>query len=191
MQLYRYFVSQSSEFSRHNPLCYFSTSVYCCNRIFRYRLSPETFGYTLLYMKLSHDSHNFITLRVHVYLNVIRGVSHSFPHHPLWFIFYILKQRDLRWCDFKFCRHLWSVITFKGLCTCNTSGFLGHTVLKTIPVPEAVTDKNKLQYNSLRDIYVNSNDFLRGAIIIWIILKLRNSKFLLNIIGNRKYYMRK
>jgi hypothetical protein len=30
MQLYRYFVSQSSEFCRHNPLCCFSTSVYCC-----------------------------------------------------------------------------------------------------------------------------------------------------------------
>jgi hypothetical protein len=45
MQLYRYFVSQSSEFCRHNPLCCFSTSV-CC--LFRYRLSPETFGYTLV-----------------------------------------------------------------------------------------------------------------------------------------------
>jgi hypothetical protein len=33
-QLYRYFVSQSSEFFRHNPLCCFSTSVYCC--LFRY-----------------------------------------------------------------------------------------------------------------------------------------------------------
>jgi len=41
-----YFVSQSSEFCRHNPLCCFSTSVYCC--LFRYRLSPETFGYTLV-----------------------------------------------------------------------------------------------------------------------------------------------
>jgi len=40
-------VSQSSEFCRHNPLCYFSTSVYCCC-LFRYRLSPETFGYTLV-----------------------------------------------------------------------------------------------------------------------------------------------
>jgi hypothetical protein len=30
MQLYRYFVSQSSEFCRHNALCCFSTSVYCC-----------------------------------------------------------------------------------------------------------------------------------------------------------------
>jgi len=30
MQLYRYFVSQSSEFCRHNPFCCFSTSVYCC-----------------------------------------------------------------------------------------------------------------------------------------------------------------
>jgi hypothetical protein len=48
MQLYRYFVSQSSDFCRHNPLCCFSTSVYYCKRIFRYRLSPETFGYTLV-----------------------------------------------------------------------------------------------------------------------------------------------
>jgi hypothetical protein len=40
-------VSQSSEFCRHNTLCCFSTSVYCCKRIFRHQLSPETFGYTL------------------------------------------------------------------------------------------------------------------------------------------------
>jgi hypothetical protein len=32
--MYRYFVSQSSEFCRHNTLCCFSTSVYCC--LFRY-----------------------------------------------------------------------------------------------------------------------------------------------------------
>jgi hypothetical protein len=43
--LYPYFVNQSSEFCRHNTLCRFSASVYCC--LFRYRLSPETFGYTL------------------------------------------------------------------------------------------------------------------------------------------------
>jgi hypothetical protein len=40
VQLYRYFVSQSSEFCRNNPLCCFSTSVYyCC--LFPYRLSPD------------------------------------------------------------------------------------------------------------------------------------------------------
>jgi hypothetical protein len=44
VQLYRYFVSQSSEFCRHNPLCCLSTSVYFCKPIFRYRLSPENFG---------------------------------------------------------------------------------------------------------------------------------------------------
>jgi hypothetical protein len=38
-------LSQSSEFCRHNPLCCFP-SVYCC--LFRYRISPETFGYTLV-----------------------------------------------------------------------------------------------------------------------------------------------
>jgi hypothetical protein len=48
MQLYRYFVSQSSEFYRHNPLYCFWKIVYCCKRVFRYRLSPETFGYILL-----------------------------------------------------------------------------------------------------------------------------------------------
>jgi len=34
MQLYRYFMSQYSEFCRHSPLRCFSTSVYCC--LFRY-----------------------------------------------------------------------------------------------------------------------------------------------------------
>jgi hypothetical protein len=47
VQLYRYFVSQSSEFCRHNPLCCLLTSIYCCKRIFHYRLSPETYGYTI------------------------------------------------------------------------------------------------------------------------------------------------
>jgi hypothetical protein len=46
VQLCRYFVSQSSEFCRYNPLCCFS-SVYCCC-LFLYRLSPETFGYALV-----------------------------------------------------------------------------------------------------------------------------------------------
>jgi len=48
MELYRYFVSQPTDVCRHNHFCCCSTSVYCCKRIFRYRLSPETFGYTLV-----------------------------------------------------------------------------------------------------------------------------------------------
>jgi hypothetical protein len=43
------FCEQSSEFCRHNPLCCFSMSVYSCKRIFCYQLSPETFGYTLVF----------------------------------------------------------------------------------------------------------------------------------------------
>jgi hypothetical protein len=43
------FVSQSSEFCHHNPLCRFSTGVYCCKRIFRYRLSSKTIGYTFVH----------------------------------------------------------------------------------------------------------------------------------------------
>jgi len=49
MQLYHYFVSQSSEFCHHNPLCCFPSVCYC-KRIFRYWLSPETFGCTLVMM---------------------------------------------------------------------------------------------------------------------------------------------
>jgi hypothetical protein len=36
VQLYRYFVSQSSVFYRHNPLCCFSTSICCSCCLFRY-----------------------------------------------------------------------------------------------------------------------------------------------------------
>jgi hypothetical protein len=50
VQLYRYFVSQSSEFCRHNPLCCFSMSNIKGKHVFRYRFSPETFGYTLVYI---------------------------------------------------------------------------------------------------------------------------------------------
>jgi len=49
VQLYRYFVSQSSEFCCHNHLCCFSTYNIKGKRIFRYRLSPENFGYNLVF----------------------------------------------------------------------------------------------------------------------------------------------
>jgi len=48
VQLYRYFVSQSSEFCRHKPLKRTAASNTKGKRKFPYRLSPETFGYTLL-----------------------------------------------------------------------------------------------------------------------------------------------
>jgi hypothetical protein len=48
VQLYRYFVSQSNKFCCHNPLCCFSTSIYGYFCLFRYRVSPKTFGYTLV-----------------------------------------------------------------------------------------------------------------------------------------------
>jgi hypothetical protein len=64
VQLCRYFLSQSSEFCRHNPLCCFSTSVYycycCC--LFSYGLSPENFVYTLVYSGICIlSSTNFVT----------------------------------------------------------------------------------------------------------------------------------
>jgi hypothetical protein len=42
VQLYHYFVSQSSEFYHHNPLCCFWMSSTKDKCIFRYWLSPET-----------------------------------------------------------------------------------------------------------------------------------------------------
>jgi hypothetical protein len=55
VQLYRYFVSQSSEFCCHKPLCCFSTSVYFyC--LFRYRLSPENFGCTLVQLTRTNST---------------------------------------------------------------------------------------------------------------------------------------
>jgi hypothetical protein len=49
VQLNRWFMSQSSEFCHHNLLCCFSASNTKGKRIFRYRLSPETFGYTRVF----------------------------------------------------------------------------------------------------------------------------------------------
>jgi hypothetical protein len=46
-------VSQSSEFCHHNHFCCFSMTVYCRKSIFRYRLSPETYGYTLVFITSS------------------------------------------------------------------------------------------------------------------------------------------
>jgi hypothetical protein len=42
VQFYHYFVSQSSEFCCHNPLCCFSISVYCCKHVCHYWLNTET-----------------------------------------------------------------------------------------------------------------------------------------------------
>jgi hypothetical protein len=56
IRLYLYFVYQPSEFCRHNPLCCFSTSVnYCCCCLFRYWLSPETFGCNLVVYEMRLD----------------------------------------------------------------------------------------------------------------------------------------
>jgi hypothetical protein len=43
---------------QYSTLCYFSMSVYCCKRTFRYRLSPETFGYTLVRCLLNARSNS-------------------------------------------------------------------------------------------------------------------------------------
>jgi hypothetical protein len=69
MQLYHYSMSQSSEFCRRNRLNYFSTC--CC--LFRYRLSPETFGYTLVWHGYSASCALYLGEKVtsaYAYLNI-------------------------------------------------------------------------------------------------------------------------
>jgi hypothetical protein len=61
------FVSQSSEFCRHKPLCCFSTSVYCCS--IRHRPSPEIFGYTLVWCHCEYLSSTFNLLRSNISWN--------------------------------------------------------------------------------------------------------------------------
>jgi hypothetical protein len=70
VQLYRYFVSQSSEFCRHNHLCCFPTSVHCYKRTFYRLLSPETFGYTHVCF--------CVCVCVCTYARTYEGVSKSF-----------------------------------------------------------------------------------------------------------------
>jgi hypothetical protein len=67
VQLYRYFVSQSSEFCRHNPLCCFTTSSTKGKRIFLYRVSPGTFGYTVVHSQIRLQSKHFM---FHIYIQL-------------------------------------------------------------------------------------------------------------------------
>jgi len=56
VHFYHYFVSQYSEFCRHNPLKWTATSNTKDKRIFRYRLSPEIYGYNLVVYLLKYRS---------------------------------------------------------------------------------------------------------------------------------------
>jgi hypothetical protein len=65
VQLYHYFVSQSSKFCHHNPFCYFSISNTKGKCIFHYRVSLETFGYTLFQFKFPKvDKNLFWSLKI-------------------------------------------------------------------------------------------------------------------------------
>jgi len=54
LQLDRYFDSQSNEFCRHDPLCCFSTSVYCCKPVFRYDSVRKLLDTPLVYQAPLH-----------------------------------------------------------------------------------------------------------------------------------------
>jgi len=68
-------LSQSSEFCRHNPLCCFSTSNTKGKIIFSYRLSPESFGYTLVSTALESTEKSVTFTRC---VNRIHGLQFVF-----------------------------------------------------------------------------------------------------------------
>jgi hypothetical protein len=82
-----YFVSQSSEFCRQNPLCCFSRSAYCSSCLFCYLLSPETFGYTLVLLDEKEKTRsemnrtpNCISHYVILYYLLTYSLTHSLTH---------------------------------------------------------------------------------------------------------------
>jgi hypothetical protein len=111
VQFYRYFVSQYSEFCRHNLLCCFLTSVRCCCCccccccLFRYRLSSVTFGYFLI-------------------LRIVYFISMQSSLLAIYFLLYSL------WL---LCFRLIFMQYSNGLCSCNfvrlTSLLLMYTLL--------------------------------------------------------------
>jgi hypothetical protein len=70
--MYHYFVSQSSEFCRRNPLCCFPANVYCCYCLFRYRFGPETFGYIVICERNQEDAKNSV-LDMFLCVNTYKG----------------------------------------------------------------------------------------------------------------------
>jgi hypothetical protein len=68
VQLYRYFVSQSSEFCRHNLLKGRATNNTKGKPILLYQLSPKTFGYTLVWYEFASKLIHFVHLTVRIYL---------------------------------------------------------------------------------------------------------------------------
>jgi hypothetical protein len=68
VHLYRYFMSQSSEFCRHNPLCCFSTSVYCCFLISLSTQSGNFWIYPRIHTLFSTAQVNIWILARHLYV---------------------------------------------------------------------------------------------------------------------------
>jgi hypothetical protein len=63
---------QSTEFCRHNPLCCLSTSVCFCCCLSRYRLSPETYGYTFVYGLYYNKLKSPLRIRLRVSVKAIQ-----------------------------------------------------------------------------------------------------------------------
>jgi hypothetical protein len=80
-------VSQFSEFCHHNTLCCFP-NVYCCFCcLFRYRLSPEIFGYTLVFILVII----YLLIYLFIYLCIYLFI-YLFIYAVIHFIFHLIDQ---------------------------------------------------------------------------------------------------
>jgi hypothetical protein len=121
LQLYRYFMSQSSEFCRHNTLCCFSMSVYCC--LFRYYgHSAGTFGYTLVFFASGiHSTPYFVSrlvpsnLPIKIFCAFLTSIMRAtYPAHLiiLDFIMLIILSEEYKLWSPSLCNFYHPPVTF-------------------------------------------------------------------------------
>jgi hypothetical protein len=92
-------------FVAHNPLYCFSTSVFCCKRIFRYRLSPETFGYTfvVLLIRAALSFHGATVASCYCPLSRERRHKYvDFPTDPPYGVSKVITTNNRKNCCFLF-----------------------------------------------------------------------------------------
>jgi hypothetical protein len=127
VQLYRYFVSQSSAFCCHNPLCCFSTNVYCC-------LSPQSGNFWIHPRIFNHKVY-----RINRYI-FKHWASQSFLCAQNISVWALLVARCSSRPHSVYCQVLASIyFTYNALCSSDDS------VTKLVHILHLVTIKSLLQ----------------------------------------------
>jgi hypothetical protein len=116
VQLCRYFVSWSSEFCRHNPLCCFSTSNTKGKRIFRYRFSPETFGHTPVCRQSKTLGTPTSSLRLFGTLRLCAYIYSLSSNSLIWFLLWLFPDVKCNIDYFRVSKHMYHQMTSPDSC---------------------------------------------------------------------------